>query len=392
MLISVMVIDSSTLVLAANSNFNFSYAPGTSLEQMIGFEMAGGVWSNNLADSVTVNIYVETTDQLPKYVISGALPAIQANQSYETWRNKLKNDLTSADDNLAFKNLQSDEQFTALSNGQTTDENEQLNMTRANAKALGMRDSNDSMLDGYILINNLSSQPVEWNYDFLNNTVPSNTVDLLSVAIHEIGHNLGFVSGVDEPGFLINVLDDDDDDGDDDENEELHVTSLDIFRYSTKSASAGAIDMSVGGNPFFSIDSGKTVLGYFSTGENTSLGGDGYQASHWKQQDNPLGIMDPLLRPGQRRDILMLDKQVMDVIGWNLHSGETDLATLYNQAKARLAQRLGKTVEWLDANPIEAASLLTQDRTLDVQTMIDQSKVYNWRGGSGSGWWQNGLF
>lgn len=387
------VISSSNLAQAAN--INLSYGPGTSLEQMIGLEMAGSIWSKSLADSVTVNIHVETTDLLPKNVIGGTLPGIQANQSYETWRSKLRNDRTSTDDNVAFRNLQSDEEFTALVNGKTIDENEQLNMTRANAKALGMRDSNNNTLDGFILISNLSNESIRWNYDFLNNTVPSNTVDFLSVGIHELGHNLGFVSGVDDPGFLINVSDDGDDDGDDGDDgddEGLNVTSLDMFRYSTKSAAVGAIDLSIGGNPFFSINGGKTALGSFSTGEDTSLGGDGYQASHWKQQDSPLGIMDPLLRPGQRRDISTLDQQIMDVIGWDLQSGTTDLATLQNQAKARLAQRLGKTVEWLDANPIKAALLLSQDRTLDVQTMIKDSKVYNWRGGSTTGWWQDGLW
>ena len=34
-----------------------------------------------------------------------------------------------------------------------------------------------------------------WNYDLANGSADSNTLDYLSVATHEIGHVLGFVSG-----------------------------------------------------------------------------------------------------------------------------------------------------------------------------------------------------
>ncbi|NJM69373.1 MAG: PEP-CTERM sorting domain-containing protein [Scytonema sp. RU_4_4] len=398
-LVTSVVISGSAPAQAAK--FNFSYAPGTSLEQILGFEMAGSVWSNYLADNVTVNIHVEMTDQLPQGVIGGALPGIQANQRYEIWRNQLASDRKSADDQFVFNNQQNDaDKFTALIDGYKIDNNYELKMTRANAKALGMLNGNDTALDGYVLMKKQPAQSVAWNYDVLSNNVPSGTLDFLSVGIHELAHHLGFISGIDKAGWLtqktqydathqsdfyatlIGKLD--------------HATPLDMFRFSSESVKQAStsdswIDMSVGGNSFFSTDGGKTMLGNFSTGENSSLGGDGNQASHWKQ-NSALGIMEPVIGTGERRSILTLDQRVMDVIGWDLQQGGTDLASLQSQAKARLAQRLGKTVEWLDANPIEAALLLTQDRTLDVQKMIKDSKVYDWRGGSGSGWWQDGLW
>jgi hypothetical protein len=394
------VISSSTSAQAVK--FNFSYAPGTSLEQILCFEIAGSVWSNYLADNVTINIYVEMTDKLPSGVIGGALPGILAEQPYETWRNQLASDRKSVDDQFVFNNQQDDaDKFTALIDGYKIDNNYKLKMTRANAKALGMLKGDDTALDGYVLMNKLPSPSVPWNYNFLSNNVPNGTLDFLSVGIHELGHQLGFVSGIDKAGWLtqktqydathqsdfyatlIGKLD--------------NTTPLDTFRFSSESVKqAGSgdswIDMSVGSKPFFSTDGGKTALGYFSTGENTSLGGDGDQASHWKQQDTPLGIMNPKLSSGQYRSISTLDQRVMDVLGWDLQQGEINLASLQTQAKAQLAQRLGKTVAWLDANPQQAASLLTQDRTLDVQTMIEQSKVYEWRRSSGSGWWQGGVW
>ena len=45
------------------ANFNFTYAPGTSFEQMLNFEMAGKIWSDYLADDVTINIFVVGCNQ-----------------------------------------------------------------------------------------------------------------------------------------------------------------------------------------------------------------------------------------------------------------------------------------------------------------------------------------
>ncbi|KAM3113982.1 NF038122 family metalloprotease [Phormidesmis sp. 146-33] len=394
---SVAIVGNNTPAQAAN--FNFTYAPGTSLEQMLGFEMAGGIWASHLSDNATINIHMEVTDQLPSGVVGGALPGMRAGQSYETWRNQLAGDRTSADDQFIFNNQQDDaDKFTALIDGFKVDNNYALKMTRANAKAVGMIAGNDKALDGYTLMNKLTNKPVSWNYDFVGGNVSKGTMDYLSVGIHELTHHLGVVSGVDKAGWLTQKTQYDSSHQSDfyaTLNGKLdHATPLDLFRFSAESVKqAGSgdswIDMSVGGKPYFSTDGGKTVLGYFSTGDETSLGGDGNQASHWKQQDNPLGILDPVLRSGERRNISGLDRKLLDAIGWNLQPGETNLATLQSQAKLRLAQRIGKTVEWLDANPAEAASLLSQDRTQEVQSMIEQSRVYDWRASSSSGFWQD---
>ncbi|NJP09689.1 MAG: hypothetical protein HC866_09540 [Leptolyngbyaceae cyanobacterium RU_5_1] len=399
MLASAVLFSSHATTQAAS--LNFSYAPGTSLNQIIGFEMAGGIWSRHLADPVTVNLYVQTTNDLPSGVIGGALPGILPNQRYESWRNKLATDRTSAEDQLAYKNQQNDaDKFTALIDGYKIDNNYYLNMSRANAKAVGMLDLNHNGLDGAILMNTLAGQPVNWNYDF-SGQVPINTLDFLSVALHETAHTLGFFSGVDQPGWLIQKTNYDADHQSDFYATLVgklnNATPLDMFRFSSQSVQqAGSgdswIDLSVGGNPYFSTDGGKTVLGQFTTGVDTTLGGDGNQASHWKQQGNPLGIMDPTLVAGQRRSLSALDLRAMDAIGWDLQQLGIDLTVLQQQAKEQLAQRLGVTVAWLDSNPEAAAALLTSDRTQDVEAMIEQSQIYNWRSGRGGGWWQGGLW
>jgi hypothetical protein len=375
--------------------FNFSYAPGTSLEQMVGMEMAGGIWSSNLSDNVSVNIYTQTDDNLPTNAIGGALPGISADRSYDTFRSRMYRDRTSTDDRSTYANLQNDDDgYNVTIDGRTLDENEQINLTRANAKALGMLD--DSGLDGVILVSDLKEQSVSWNYNYQDSSVANDKLDYLSTGMHEIGHVLGFVSGVDGPDLLTsNSGDDDDDDDDDDGDDEggdLYVTPLDMFRYSSRSQTSGIIDLSIGGDPYLSFDRGKTRIANFASGKDLTLGGDGYQASHWKQQDNPLGVMDPVLRLGQRRNISLLDRRTMDTLGWNLQGSAIDLATLELQAKQRLAARLGVTVAWLEANPTEAATRLSQDRTEDVITMIEESEVYEIGWGSGGrqqGWWRD---
>jgi hypothetical protein len=49
-----------------------------------------------------------------------------------------------------------------------------------------------------------------------------------------------------------------------------------------------------------------------------SARGDGYQTSHWQKQDNSLGIMHPTLQKGQILDISAIDRQLLDVTGWDL--------------------------------------------------------------------------
>jgi Ca2+-binding RTX toxin-like protein len=367
--------------------FNFTYTPGTTLQQMMGFEVAGRIWSTYLKDDATINIHAGMSNDMPSHVIGGALPGIMADQRYETWRRKMDQDKLSADDRTATSHMNSERiKFTSLIDGTKVDNNEELKLTRANAKALGMLSKTDAKLDGYILLNNLPNQSVRWSYDYQRSTTaPANTLDFLSTAIHEIGHILGFISGIDEPGWLTQKTQYDSNNIDDYYASLIgtldNATPLDTFRYSTGSIKDNWIDLSVGGNPFFSINGGKTPLAFFATGKDASLGGSGYQASHWKGEGTSSGMMDATLSIGERASLNALDLRVFDVIGWDLVPGgmntSLNLTALNAQAKQSLAQRLGVSASWLDANPAVAAQQIAQDRTQDVLTMIDLSAVYD---------------
>lgn len=183
-----------------------------------------------------------------------------------------------------------------------------------------------------------------FNFDF-NPTdgITANTFDFIGVAIHEIGHALGFVSGVDfldyyglgkgpGAGTLGYSL-----------NDTSIYGALDMFRYSTDPTNlvlgvSPVLDLSVGGTKYFSVDGGKTALfgNTFATG---SYNGDGYQASHWKDTPNCAvgnGIMDPTFCYGQTGAVTGLDLAAFDAMGWNLSTNAltystTTTAQIYGQ-------------------------------------------------------------
>jgi hypothetical protein len=435
------------------TQFNFSYGLGVSYEQMIGFEIAGAIWSSYLADPVTINIQVESNSELPANVIGGAIPGVIANQNYQTWRNKLLADKTSANDRLATgkSNFQDDaDKFTALIYNDTDkknykiDNNQYISINRANAKSVGLIAGNDSALDGVIVMRDLTNTSVQWNYSYLGNSANSQTLDFLSVAMHEIGHILGFVSAVDRPGWLEDKKNYDASHQSDYFSKLIgklnDTTPLDMFRFSRDSVQLGGgsdpwLDISIGKPNYISVDGGKSAIGYYSTGDNTSLGGDGNQASHWVlNSNNPLGIMDPRLNLGQIRNISTMDLIGMDLIGWNLKSSvsatntntgssisllnlearnssatfssnsswqprtwdpyqwsvnkswnSTSDLTVY--AEDKLAERLGITIDQLRIN----SNLAKQDRTSNIDSMLNNSRIYKWTW-SGGRYWQTSGF
>ena len=170
------------------------------------------------------------------------------------------------------------------------------------------------MADGSVSFSN------QFAFDFdPTDGIDADKFDFIGVAVHEIGHALGFRSGVDtydiNTGFTGNL------------NGFALMSIWDIFRYSEQSAALGVNDWAIGGTlangdaPFFSIDGGATVYdagAYLSTGRTN---GDGRQASHWKDNapgQPQLGILDPTVARGQQSVITSLDLAGYDAMGWNI--------------------------------------------------------------------------
>ena len=319
---------SGGLIPAHALTFNFSPAAGTSQQAIDGFTSAGNLWSSVLTDNVTVNVNINFT-------ALGAGTLGETGSSYQSYNydrvyNALKNDRTSADDNTAVNSLSSGSTFNLLLNrtannpngaGSATPyldnngnaNNQTIDLTSANAKALGLQ-GNSTSNDASISFSNL------FNWDFnRSDGITSGAFDFVGIAAHEIGHALGFMSGVD-------ILDTNSSAQSYNDNQFAYVSSLDLFRYSTDSKNANAIDWTADNRAkYFSIDGGVTKIGDLSTGE---IFGDGRQAGHWK--DNlGLGILDPTIAPGELLAISENDKRALDAIGWN----RADSAALNLQAQ-----------------------------------------------------------
>jgi hypothetical protein len=282
-----------------------------------GFATAGNYWSSQFDDNVTVNIEIDYPALDPG--ILGSASSETLGYFYSDVRTSLQNDSLSASDTTAVANLPGGSSLSFLTNSATTgaivtDNNGSANnfildVNRANAKALGLLSGTAAAKDASISF----SSNFSWDFDRTNG-ITAGTFDFVGVALHEIGHSMGFISGVDivdlasEPNGPFAPVDLDD----------FRVFSvLDLYRRSDRNDNNGGLDFAYGGTgsdaPYFSIDGGTTSLGLFSTGD---YNGDGQQASHWK--DNlGLGLLDPTLGPGTLAVVTSLDLQAMDVIGWD---------------------------------------------------------------------------
>lgn len=152
--------------------------------------------------------------------------------------------------------------------------------------------------------------------------ISAGAFDFVGVATHEIGHALGFISGVrkrlDINSPPVN--------GPFSDHQFTYVSGLDLFRYSALSDLSNVIDWTADNRAkYFSLDGGTTVGPLFSNGVNF---GDGRQASHWK--DNlGLGMMDPTAGRGELMAISANDIRALDAIGWNLRQVVPEPGTLF---------------------------------------------------------------
>ncbi|MFP4124328.1 MAG: NF038122 family metalloprotease, partial [Coleofasciculus sp.] len=243
--------------------FNFSPSSGTSQQAIDGFTAAGDLWSDLFTDNVTVNIDIGF-ESLGSGILGQASSNTIGNR-YSNVRNALTNERVSADDFTAVANLPTGSFLDFLTtdpfSGNTIRDNNSstnnyyLDINRANAKALGLLSGNNSSTDATIKFNS------DFNFDFNpDNGISSNAFDFVGIAAHEIGHALGFVSGVD----IVDYYSEPDGPGAPLSLDRYRIFSpLDLFRYSKNSANQGILDLAAGSKAYFSIDGGDTNLGLF---------------------------------------------------------------------------------------------------------------------------------
>ena len=150
-----------------------------------------------------------------------------------------------------------------------------------------------------------------FGFDFNpNDGITSTLTDFDAVAVHEMGHALGFDSLV----------------GDREQTptNPLAVGVWDIFRFRPGTAtlntfstaqrilSSGGTQVHFGGGPELGLSTGKPSV---------PVGGDGFQASHWKADEQSgifIGVMDPSIGRGQRYSMTTNDQNAIDAFGFTI--------------------------------------------------------------------------
>jgi hypothetical protein len=313
----------ATAPAQAALEFNFAFTPGTSMQAQDGFRAAAALWSGYINDSITINLTVGFNPLAPN--VLGSTQSAQQAYTYSNFRQHLVGDITSTADTTATSHLSTGNTFNMLINrtsnspngaGSATPyldndgdaNNATVRISTAEAKAINLGFMPQTLgncigtCDGFIQFNS------NFAFDFnRNDGISSNAFDFIGIAAHEIGHSMGFISGVD-------ILDNNSSSSFFRDDQFTYVSGLDLFRYSAQSPN-GVIDWTADNRAkYFSIDGGATQGPLFSNGV---VHGDGRQASHWKD-DLFIGLMDPTAGRGELLNISRNDLLAMDVIGYDV--------------------------------------------------------------------------
>ena len=317
-------------LVSAQLTFNITNQGGATPQMVAAFAEAAALWSARLNDPITINVRIDAA------VLAGGVTGFTTDffdpYSYAIVRNAYVADQRSLDDLSSVASLQAGPAFSMLINrtannpngvvsgtpyfdtglggpGQAGSENNTtIRIPSANAKALGLYPGNAAGLDGTITF----SSQISFDYD-RSNGITAGQIDFVGLAAHELGHLLGFRSGIGDlgrngsaPGLNDNQL--------------TFVNPLDLFRFSTRSigpgGGIGVIDWTADNTAkYFSVDGGATPIATFSNGSDF---GDGYEAHHWKNNLG-LGIMNPTVHTGELLTISDIDLRAFDVLGYDLN-------------------------------------------------------------------------
>lgn len=298
------------MVAPSSGAFQIVLNPNQSLAgnapALAAFQRAAFTWESFISNPIVVNLDVGL-EVLAANVL-GSASAVILQGGYDTIRNQMITSASSeADDGIVAALPTFAQSSFSLPAGFSI--GTQLLATKANLKAIGITglDTQFGSNDATIRFNS------NFAFDYDNsNGVSSGLFDFESVALHEIGHALGFISSVDEVDQLVSQ----------NSTGVISPFVLDLFRFATGTQPGDAAAFTAGTRSLSSntaaVYSDTDLVGAMSTG---ALTGDGRQASHWRDNDLTgvlIGTMDPTLAPQQILGLSLLDLRAFDLIGYDI--------------------------------------------------------------------------
>lgn len=282
---------------------------------MDAFNDAAAAWEASISDPITVTINADLAN-LGNSNIIGQAGSVLLQDAYDVMRGYLVADAAGESDDGIVASLPTSAQasfFLPTGFGLSP----YLVGSKASLKAAGYAnlDGQFGEIDAEITFNTQFS----FDYDS-SDGVAAGTMDFKTVAAHEIGHALGFISTVDTvdyysaQGTPVNIS----------------PFTLDLFRFEN----GGQYDPSNAAE-FTSfprtlvpgvdaVTDQITAKGSSAAENRMSTGaftGDGRQASHWKDNDltgTTIGVMDPTLSFQQVIGIGDADLRALDLIGYDI--------------------------------------------------------------------------
>jgi hypothetical protein len=271
-------------------------------DALAAFNRGAAQWTKYFNDPITVTIDADLKNMGSPTII-GSTSSVFLYGGYDLIRNQMVTDAAPYANNSIVSNLPTAAQFSAhVPNGFSLTGD--MAATKADLKAMGFTglDTSFGVTDATITFNS------GFSFAYTRGSLTPTTMDFETVAAHEIGHALGFVSSVDIVDYY--------------SFGSFDIEPLDLFRFrqtELPTTAAQFTNASRSLEPGMPADFSDTANVYaFSTGYYK---GDGRQASHWKDDDltgTLIGIMDPTLAFGVFEDVAAADVRAMDLIGYDL--------------------------------------------------------------------------